>query len=230
MATGAPQIDLTAQMCSFLLRGYVAAMNETRFSPDDRLKWRMDLESFVLNYGTNALKELQRAFNVSIQEDSSYAAEWFVAFIASRDENWLRETSLSVIESFWRGLRDNRIRRPAIDLILKVEVAIDPSASSAFGSQLISLFREIQPDPFEKELRPDSRLIFDCLVKRIKLTPDSVFPKPSGSLARYSLQVLRYCFRNRFDKLTISDAKHIISMAGDLTFSTRQRLLSLAVG
>lgn len=227
----APQIDLTAQLGSFLLRGYVATFYDLRHTPEERLKSRMDLESFLLSYGPKALKELQRAFNVQDQQvpAASYAAGWFISFVSSRDENWLRAVNLGIIERFWRTLRDVTIRRGAIDLITKVEATLDPSGASAFGSLLIALFREKQPDPFADQLATDSSLIVDCLLTRIKLTPPLTFASPQGNLAQYCLRVLRYCFRDRFETLTDSEAEAIVALAGDVSENVKQHLRSLTL-
>ena len=224
-----PQVDLTAQLSAFLLSGYVATFYDPRHTMEERLQCRMDLESFLLSHGPNALKEVQRAFNIQDQEVTGLAhvADWFISFVSSMNEEWLRVVNLSVIESFWKRLKDDRVRRAAIDLIAKVETANEPTGNTAYGSLLVSLFRAKQADPFASELSPESHLIISSLLDRIRLTPPPVFASPQGTLARYSLGVLRFCFKDRFERFSPLEIDYIVRLAGDIDEFVEERLRSL---
>ena len=122
-----------------------------------------------------------------------------MTFAFSLAEEWVREVSLSVAEDFWRAIPERRLRTKAVHLITKVEVDNDPSLASAYGSGLVRLFREAQPLPFEQPLAEDARPIIQALFGRLKVTPLSLWDRPSGALSRYVLRVMRYCYKDRYE-------------------------------
>ena len=187
---------------------------------------RMDLDHLVLSHGVGALREVQRAFNLTTELTAADlpAAEWFISFASSLDGPWLREVSLSVVERFFRELKDSRMRRASVELIAKVEAVDDPAAQGASGSLLVTLFRQAQPEPFLMPLSEAGSLIVLTLLARAKLTADSVWQSPQGSLANRALRVVRYCFRDEYQKLTPTEMDSVVSLAGEVSDELRQRI------
>jgi hypothetical protein len=226
---GIPQIDSTAYLNSFLLRSYISSFRDGRLTFEERLRSRMELEALLLGLGPESLKELQRAFDVSPADlmKSAELAEWFLDFARSRDKAWLERVDQRIPERLWRTLHDKGVRRGAAELILTVESSSDIALSTAYGSLIIDLFRSAQPDPFSGQLSPESQVIFDVLVTRLKLTPTSVFRSNEGKLASYSQAVLRYCFRDRHVPFSDSDVAYVSQLAGDLPSDVRERFFNL---
>jgi hypothetical protein len=229
MASPPIQPDMNAQLNSFLLREYITALHDPRRSPDEQLGQRMALEHLILTNGHGLLRELQRAFNIEdeLLAASSHVAEWFVSFVSSLGRDWLQHVNLSTVERFWRVLADVRLRRSAIDLILKIEVANDPSPNAAPGSLVVSLFREAQPEPFRTPLAEAARIIVDTLFSRVRLTPVSIINSADGALSRYSVRVVRYCYKDQYQILTPEEMDAVVSLAGNVNEDLRQRIYSL---
>jgi len=224
MASPAP--DHSALLESFLLRTYMEALHDPAGSAQDQLQRRMAIEHLILEQGTGMLRVLQRAFNVIDDLNTNpQVAQWFMTFVSSLSEDWLRETSLGIPQRIWRESVDVRLRRKAADLIAKIEVAIDPYLSTAYGSSLVALFREAQPKPFDGPLAPDAKLIIDVLFERAKLMPLSLLNSPQGALGRYSLRVVRYCFADEYPKMSAEQIDTVASLAGDVNDALRGRIL-----
>jgi hypothetical protein len=226
MATGLPQRDLSAQLDSLLLRAYIEMLYDSRWSADEQLQRQLALEHLLLTQGTEAIRRVERAFNMEDEPLVAHSAlvQWFMRFASSLPEERLREVGLSTIERFWRVFDDVRIRRSAIDLIARVEVANDPTASSARGSLLVSLFRGVQPRPFSLPLADGADLIVRTLLFRVRSTPVYILDSPQGKLSWYGLKVVRYCFCDPYQTLAPEELDTIVSLAGDLNDDVRQRI------
>jgi hypothetical protein len=188
----------------------------------------MELEAMLLGLGPSSMGQIQRAFTFDALIGAAPAnAAWFLEFVGSRDTNWLTRVDLLVLERFWRILRDARMRRMTVEVIAKVEC--NTRSEEAFLSLIPSLFREDQSQTSGGSLRPDGALIFDVLMTRIKMTPPGTLNARATRLGNYCLRVLKYCFRNRFQKLTPADLRAILDLAGDVPEDISDRLRSMAL-
>lgn len=190
----------------------------------------MDLEALLLRAGPRSIADIQSSFNVSDEELRSApgVAEWFIQFVLSREEEWIGRVNIQTAERLWRSSIDGSAKRSATELILAVEASNDAGATRAYGSLLVSLFREGQADPFSPPLSRHGQIVFDVLVDRLKFTASTVFQDlKQGSLARYSLATLKYCFRDLGQPLSDFDIGFISRLAGELPADVRERFSRL---
>jgi hypothetical protein len=223
-----PALDLSAVLHGFLLHAYIAAFGDPRRHPDDRLHAQLDLEAFLLRHGPPILLYVQRGFNVGETDAAAEAtvAEWFLQFVGSRPEEWLRATNLSTIERFWRQVPDPRIAQAAVDRIIQVEFVNDPFGGAAHGSLLVSLFREAQPALLTAPLSDRAAIIVEGLLARTRLTPVPTITGVQSHIARYALRVLRYCYKDQYQSLSPFVLDAIVALGGDMTDEVRQLVYS----
>jgi hypothetical protein len=160
------------------------------------------------------LRPLQTALasqDIRPEHDVSIAA-WFMAFVGARNQEWLRSVQLGIPERFFRTLTDTRTRRTTIDFIAKVEATNDPTGASAEGSLIAGLFRGAQPEPFAATLAPDAALIIEALSTRLRITPPALLGTDQGALARYTMRVIRYCFKGRHDRFSPKEIDHVSTL------------------
>ena len=192
------------------------------------MKAQLAFESFLLGHGPRILAPLQRGISVSAGDPAVVVivAVWFMRFVSALGEDWLRTVSLGTLEGFWRQLPDSRARQAAIDLITRVESANDPHANAAQGSLVVSLFREVHRRPLAQDLSEEGLLLLDSLFRRIRLTASSNLQKPQASVTRYTLRVLRYCFKPPDEKFSPQELDRVVALAGELNDEMRQRVYS----
>jgi hypothetical protein len=209
-----PAPDLSAVLHGFLLHAYIAAFGDPRRHPDDRLHAQLDLEAFLLRHGPPMLLFVQRGFNVGVTDAAAEAtvAGWFLQFVASRPEAWLRVTNLGTIERFWRQVQ--------------VEYVNDPFGGAAHGSLLVSLFREAQPALLTAPLSDRAAIIVEGLFARTRLTPVPTITAVQSHIARYALRVLRYCYKDQYQSLSPFELDAIVALGGEMTDEARQLVYS----
>lgn len=218
-----PELDISAMLHGFLLHAYIAAFHDGQRNPDDRLQAQLNLEAFLLRHGPPMLLHLQRGMNVGAPDPSADAAvaRWFLQFVGSLPEPWLRATNLGTIERFWRQIPDPRIAHAAVDRILQVEFVIDPFGNAAFGSLLVSFFREVQPALLANPLSDRAAIIIESLFARTRLTPASTIRGAPSHIARYALRVLRYCYKDQYQPLSADELDRIVALGGEMTDEAR---------
>jgi hypothetical protein len=225
MAAAPVQLDFSGHLSGFLLRAYLAAIHDPQYAPTERLRAQLEFEAFLLRMGAEMLGPLQSALtshDTRPEHDVPIAA-WFMAFVGALDEAWLRRVQLTTAERFFRTLTDARTRRSAIDLIVKVEAINDPTGAAAEGSLIAGLFQGAQPEPFATPLRPDAALIMDTLATRLRITPPALLDTAQGGLARYTMRVIRYCFKGRFDRFSPQEVDYVSTLI-NLRDELRNRL------
>lgn len=219
-----PTLDLSAALHGFLLQAYIVAFGYPQRHPEDRLQAQLDLEAFLLRHGPPILPYLQRGINVGAADPAveTAVAGWFLQFVGSRPEAWLRATSLGTIERFWRQVPDTRIARAAVDRIVQVEYVNDPFGAAAHGSLLVNLFREAQPALLTAPLSDRAAIIVEGLFARVRLTPVAVITAAQSHIARYALRVLRYCYMDQYQSLSAPELDAIVVLGGEMTDEVRQ--------
>src|ERR1017187_8033963 len=166
------QLDFAGHFSGFLLHAYLTAIHDPQYPATERLRAQLELEAFFLRMGPEMLRPLQTALTSqdARPEHDVPIAEWFMAFVGARDQEWLQRVQLATLERFFRTLIDPRSRRTALDLIAKVEATNDPTGAAAEGSLIAGLFQRAQPEPFAASLRPDAALITETLATRLRIT------------------------------------------------------------
>ena len=219
-----PEPDANATLNAFLLHAYIAAFHDPQRNLDERLHAQLSLESFLLSHGPPMLVYLQRGINVGAPDPAAEMAmaRWFLEFVGSLPEAWLRVTNLSTIERFWRRIPDPRIAQAAADRIAQVEYVHDPFGHAAFGSLLVSLFREVQPLLLDDPLSDRAAIIIESLFARTRLTRAAVISGAQAHVARYALRVLRYCYKDQYQSLSADELDAIVALGGEMTDDTRE--------
>jgi hypothetical protein len=193
MAGPSPVRDYTALLQSFLRQNLVLTFHDPQRTPDEQLDARMKFEQFLFMAGPRILEPLQRAFNITEEEQAHQApaAEWFMEFVSSRSRLWLEEARPDLPERFWRTLQEQQVRRRAVDLILLIEFTGANATRTARFSRLISLFRSSEQEPFDEQITPDGWLLLECVLGHVRLTsPERL--AAGGSLGNYCILVARY--------------------------------------
>lgn len=214
-----PTSDLAALWQVFLLGKYTSTFSDTRITEEERLSAQMELEGHILRNGPLMLREVQKSFNVSDEylAGMTHLQEWFVGFVSTLNSDWLEEAKIDTAVRFWSSLEGTRSHRAATELIARIEWTNDVIGRNAPQSELVKIFRKSQPDPLGAILSDRAKLIFEVLLLRAKLTPISLVKQPGGSLPRYCIRVVRFCFSKPYERLDASQIDLIVKLAGELT-------------
>lgn len=109
----------------------------------------------------------------------------------------------------------------------KIEYISDPYGAAAYGSLIVSLFRENQPALLKAALSDRAAVIVERLFVRVRLTPLSVLSNSPSHIARYAMRVLRYCYKDQYQSLSAEELDAIVALGGEMNAEVRPWVYSV---
>jgi hypothetical protein len=224
MAGAVTEPDYRSYTNAFFFRAYLRSISNLRRPTEERVLAQMMLEDLLLSGPPKLFSVFQDGMDDEVLLGEPGVADWFLTFAASLDPERLGAVNLSVVELFWRRIPNKRVRKKAVDVIAKHGVATDPSMDGTRGSTVVSLFREVQQQPFELPLHPDAQLIIDTLFWRVKLMSVAILNTEAGRVGRYCLRLIRSCYLDEYMSFAPEQLDRIVTAAGPIDQELRDRI------